>query len=305
MNEILLSICIPTFNRADKLDKTIASIINQSFNKNIVEIVISDNHSTDETVNIITKYKNIYQNLIHIRQDPAIWADNNIINSIKYGQGKFLKLCNDTACFNEGSVNKILIFINSYLEKKPIMTFSNINKASKYYENLNLNNFISHNSYNCTSILTVGIWKEDLALLKNIDDAFEHMMPAINLYRKYFDIKNSFVVCNENLFTVQYIKNKGGYNIIDVFVGNYIGIVLRDEFIKKRISIITFEIEKIKVLKGFVAPWMKLLKSKNSGFTFSIEGANKKLYKVYYYNPLFYLLVIFFFFFDIIKKIKK
>ena len=211
MNEILLSICIPTFNRADKLDKTIASIINQSFDKNIVEIVISDNHSTDETVNIISKYKNIYQNLIHIRQDPAIWADNNMINSMKYGQGKFLKLCNDTACFNDGSVNKILIFINTYFKKKPIMTFSNNNKASKYYENLNLNSFISHNSYQCTSILTVGIWKEDLALIKNIDDASQYQMPAINVYRKYFDIKSAFVVYNEKLFTVQYIKNKGGY----------------------------------------------------------------------------------------------
>ena len=31
-----------------------------------------------------------------------------------------------------------------------------------------------------------------------------------------------------------------------------------------------------------------ILKTKNSGFTFSIEGANKKLFNVYYYNPLFY-----------------
>ena len=40
-----------------------------------------------------------------------------MINSMKYGQGKFLKLCNDTACFNDGSVNKILIFINTYFKK--------------------------------------------------------------------------------------------------------------------------------------------------------------------------------------------
>ncbi len=305
MNEVILSICIPTFNRADKLDKTIASIINQKFDKNTVEIVISDNCSTDETVNVITKYKNIYKNIKHIRQDPAIWADNNIINSLKYGQGIFLKLCNDTACFNDGSVEKILLFINKYKEKKPILTFSNIDKSSRNYENINLNNFIFHNSYNCTSILTVGIWKDDLALIKNLDEAFEYMMPAVNIYRKYFDLKNIFVVYNENLFNVQYIKNKGGYNLIDVFVGNYLGIVLKSELNANRISLFTYEIEKIKVLKGFVAPWMKLLKKKESGFTFSIEGANKKLFKVYYYNPLFYLMVIYFFTFDLIQKLRN
>lgn len=49
----LLSICIPTYNRSTYLRESIESIIHQSeFISGDVEIVISDNASTDNTENI-------------------------------------------------------------------------------------------------------------------------------------------------------------------------------------------------------------------------------------------------------------
>jgi hypothetical protein len=39
--------------------------------------------------------------------------------------------------------------------------------------------------------------------------------------------------------------------------------------------------------------------------TFSIDGANQKLFKIYYYNPLFYLMVVFFLFYDLKVKFPK
>ena len=49
----LISICIPTYNGASTIEKTLNEIIPQ-LNSNF-EIVISDDVSTDETVNMVEK----------------------------------------------------------------------------------------------------------------------------------------------------------------------------------------------------------------------------------------------------------
>lgn len=54
MNQPLVSIIIPTFNRGDYLVETITSIINQSYR--CWECIIVDDHSTDNTSNIVKEY---------------------------------------------------------------------------------------------------------------------------------------------------------------------------------------------------------------------------------------------------------
>lgn len=53
-----VSIIIPTFNRANLLKNAIKSILKQDYKK-IIEIIIVDDHSNDETIKIITNFKRI------------------------------------------------------------------------------------------------------------------------------------------------------------------------------------------------------------------------------------------------------
>lgn len=48
-----VSIVIPTFNSEKTIKKTLETIINQTYQN--IEIIISDNGSTDNTINIIKK----------------------------------------------------------------------------------------------------------------------------------------------------------------------------------------------------------------------------------------------------------
>ena len=50
----LVSICIPAYNNADYIDQTISCILNQTY-KNL-ELVICDDHSKDDTVEVIRKF---------------------------------------------------------------------------------------------------------------------------------------------------------------------------------------------------------------------------------------------------------
>ena len=50
-----LSIGIPTYNQAEYIEKAILSALNQT--EPAYEVVVSNNHSTDSTAEVLEKYK--------------------------------------------------------------------------------------------------------------------------------------------------------------------------------------------------------------------------------------------------------
>lgn len=59
----LLSICIPTYNRSTYLEEALCNIINDTSFSDDIEIIISDNASTDNTQEIVSKYIKHYSNI--------------------------------------------------------------------------------------------------------------------------------------------------------------------------------------------------------------------------------------------------
>lgn len=55
----LLSVVICTYNRDDIIQGAIESLINQKIDPDSVEIIVVDNNSSDNTANVVQKYKNI------------------------------------------------------------------------------------------------------------------------------------------------------------------------------------------------------------------------------------------------------
>ncbi|MEK7131247.1 MAG: glycosyltransferase [Patescibacteria group bacterium] len=102
----VLSICIPTYNRAEFLQYNLLSITDQ-FDvdpslKDLVEIVISDNASADGTKEMMAGFVEKYANIIYTRNDTNIGFDRNLNNAIKLASGKYcLTLGDDDALFPE------------------------------------------------------------------------------------------------------------------------------------------------------------------------------------------------------------
>ncbi|SDN50902.1 abequosyltransferase [Desulfonauticus submarinus] len=92
MTKPLLSICIPTYNRAKFLPDAIESILNQITPdiKDMVEICISDNASTDNTEEIVKEYqgKNICKIVYH-KNEENIGADRNYLKVIEIANGEY------------------------------------------------------------------------------------------------------------------------------------------------------------------------------------------------------------------------
>ena len=56
-SRIRVSIGIPTYNQAEYLEETILSVLNQTVPA--YEIVVCNNHSTDDTEKILEKYSDV------------------------------------------------------------------------------------------------------------------------------------------------------------------------------------------------------------------------------------------------------
>ena len=113
MNNIQLSICIPTYNREKYLKEAIESITCQLDDSLVdkVEICISDNASTDNTKQLIENFQNQYKNITYFRQSQNMGADYNYLKVVEIAHGKYCWfLSSDDAIIN-GAIKKILLEI--------------------------------------------------------------------------------------------------------------------------------------------------------------------------------------------------
>jgi glycosyltransferase involved in cell wall biosynthesis len=89
MSTPLVSVCIPTFNRADFLSDAIDSILAQTFRD--FELVVSDNASTDETPEVLGRYRDPRLRL-H-RNDSNLGLVGNFNRCLQLARAPYLVLC--------------------------------------------------------------------------------------------------------------------------------------------------------------------------------------------------------------------
>jgi abequosyltransferase len=82
-----LSICVPTYNRADMLGALIESVIRQAAPD--VEIVISDNASTDGTQQLVRDWQSRYDRLVYDRSPENLGPDRNYLRAVDLAQGDY------------------------------------------------------------------------------------------------------------------------------------------------------------------------------------------------------------------------
>ena len=87
---MLLSICIPSYNRLDCLENCLNSILISSKNvKNFeFEVCVSDNYSDQDPIQIINKYKQEFK-IIYNRNEKNLGFALNAIKALKISTGKY------------------------------------------------------------------------------------------------------------------------------------------------------------------------------------------------------------------------
>ena len=116
MNEAqpLLSICIPTYNRAELLKQCLESITTEAKPySNMVEIIVSNNCSTDHTSQVIVDYLK-FENINYHEQPKNLGGTGNIDYLIRHlARGEFCWIIGDDDLLRIGAVAKVLSIIEN------------------------------------------------------------------------------------------------------------------------------------------------------------------------------------------------
>lgn len=91
MTELILSICIPTYNRAKKLSETLSH--NIQLKSDEVEFVITDNCSQDDTEGLIKKLKD--PRIKYFRNKTNLGFDNNLLKCCERANGMYYFFLSD------------------------------------------------------------------------------------------------------------------------------------------------------------------------------------------------------------------
>src|SRR3989344_6341167 len=128
-NKPLLSICIPTYNRAQYLKECLNIITSQFNDEDVyrsVEIVISDNASPDDTRELVAEYQKKFNNIRYFRNDENLLFDRNVDRAITEAKGEFCWTLSDDDHMRDGSLKFLLLI----LRKNPNVSFFCIDQKS-------------------------------------------------------------------------------------------------------------------------------------------------------------------------------
>jgi glycosyltransferase involved in cell wall biosynthesis len=111
----MLTIAIPTYNRAAFLRQALNSVITQMADlEDLVDIVVCDNASTDGTMELMHEYCSHYQYVSYIRNEENTGIDRNIHRCTTVGRGQYVHILSDDDILLPGAINKILGIIEKY-----------------------------------------------------------------------------------------------------------------------------------------------------------------------------------------------
>lgn len=231
----LVSICIPTYNRASYLQKCLDSLVGQpEFLNEDVEIVISDNASTDNTMTIVHNYQKRYKNIQYYKNSKNC-GFQNLGLAIARGNGCLRKLGNDTLIYRKGSLHYFCDIAARYHKIKPIVYFSNeilgrTGDSSNYdivtYNNFN--DFLHAVSFNITWIGTFALWNEDCTNVEVSAMQSDSDLWHVEYTFSFLSGKKEMILCPLRFANVQEPKNKDlTYGVYKVFYENYLSMVFQ------------------------------------------------------------------------------
>ena len=112
---VKLSIAIPTYNGSLHIGEAIDSILSQLGRiDEEVEIVISDNASTDRTPEIVREYQERYSLIKYFRNEGNLGPDRNYDLAVRRARGEFVWLFSDDDRIRDGGIRRVLEVIDKY-----------------------------------------------------------------------------------------------------------------------------------------------------------------------------------------------
>lgn len=137
------SICIPNYNYQDYIGITLESAINQQYQN--FELLISDNHSTDNSIEIIKEYANKFQQYHYKINNTNVGFAANLDEVAKMANEDWIIMLSSDDVMQKEALIEYNKFIDCISEKENFAfcsAFEKIDGNGLFIENLNAHNSI-------------------------------------------------------------------------------------------------------------------------------------------------------------------
>jgi abequosyltransferase len=226
----LLTISIPTYNRATYLKRLLGCIYQEIASLSYsTEVIVLDNASSDNTTEVVKAYQDMGMVINYQRNSENIGADRNIGLCYTKATGKYVLAIGDDDVLLPGSLNFLhkylssdndygLIYLNFFgfkkdpIKEKPL--FKLFNGVYKYKEGQILKKIRTRITFTSANIVKRKFISEKL--IQEANGTNFTQLPGVI---------NSIIHSSNNLYVGKYllaqqVENSGGYEYLNVFGKN-------------------------------------------------------------------------------------
>ncbi len=299
-DKFLLSIAIPTYNRASYLKLCLSQICKQ-LNHTIqpIEVIVSNNNSTDQTEVVINEIIASGIPITHLRNSQNIGAELNVIQCYKMAKGKYVLILGDDDVLLDNSLNKILhvlkrgeygvIFLRAFGYKTNYMTEIPGDSEEGFVVCTSHERFLEKVNYYIT-FLSSNIVNKSL-LADSIDPS---LFVGTNLPQLSW-ILPAVLRAHTNAYSKEYLiagkaSNTGGYQLCQVFAVNINRIF--KFLVMKGAEMRYFKVINRALLRRFFPYHLLLLRTQSEGSPFVEEDKFRVLCRVFGMYPSFWLVTV-------------
>ncbi|MDG0811182.1 glycosyltransferase [Cohnella rhizosphaerae] len=259
-NSPLLSIAIPTYNRADILEQCLASIYSQIGDDANFEVVVSNNASTDHTERVALAFASRYPTMRYSRTGENIGADRNVVRVLQEASGRFVLLHGDDDYFIAGTLYDILhvadrhrscgmLFLNVLAEPQAPRRFTG------------MDSYLREASIHATFISSLVFNRKQLA---GIPDPLRFAGSLLNqLHLQYSVLEQNPEFCVRYGPVFYPSASISEYSYAEVFIKNYLRII--SDFIGRGLTSEAVSADKFNILGRHLFPQFQYIR--RSGLT--------------------------------------
>jgi len=222
MSNPLITIAVPTWNRAAILDKALSALLPQiATNKDKIEVVISDNASPDNTNEVIESYISKFSslNIIHYRQTENTGYYGNFKTCRELSNGDYFWLLSDNDYVANGLINYLLDIL---LNKKPSFVFlkdwkhdKKVSNRSNFKSNIySVKESIEKFNYR-TTLISAVIFNNDKSNDKKLFETFNgntflgfaYFLQSLNNKNQAYEILGTSLFINDTKVSFNAFKS--------------------------------------------------------------------------------------------------
>ena len=263
----ILTYGIITYNRSKYLRKSLKSVLDQVGNDELVEVLVSDNCSTDDTKEVVQEFQKKYKNLRYHCNETNVGGDANIHVALREGRGEYVIAAGDDDYLTDGMLYLVINYIYRHRDHAIIFMSNRVDGVEfTPYDGTGYLDYILQLGCFMTWITCIMIKKDIYMAIpdpeKYTDTHLSQVYVQLEILKRnprYSILMGTFLARGGGDHPAS------GYNFMEVFVKNYFDILNATVDIPHTV----LSVDKERLMRKLVLPWCEAITKRNIDLSFA------------------------------------